>query len=317
MPALGEGRIDADSELYYVSAAREKATYNGGHAVADMLLGLIGADIQASRSPAMHEGEADAHGIRCIYKLIDLARLGLTNAALPDLLTEAEQQGFKGLNITHPCKQEVMPFLTELSDSARVVGAVNTVVFGAGRRIGHNTDAWGFRRNFLDNLPGVSLRRIVQIGAGGAGAATAYAALEMGAGDLVIIDTIPERAQVLADRLSATYPGRARTAGDVRETLVGADGLIHATPTGMDAHPGLPFSEALLRPDLWVAEVVYFPLETELLRAAKRIGCRTLDGSGMAVAQAVEAFRLFTGLQADASRMRAIFEKSAASGIAR
>ena len=265
----------------------------------------------------MHEGEADAHGIRCVYKLFDLALLGLTNAALPDLLAEAERQGFGGLNITHPCKQAVIPLLTDLSDTARAVGAVNTVVLESGRRIGHNTDAWGFRRNFLDHLPGASLRRIVQLGAGGAGAATAYAALEMGTGELLVIDTIPERAHVLAERLSAIYPDRVRTAGDVRKALVGADGLIHATPTGMDAHPGLPFSEALLRPDLWVAEVVYFPLETELLRVARWIGCRTLDGSGMAVAQAVEAFCLFTGLQADASRMRAIFEKSSASGIAR
>jgi shikimate dehydrogenase len=285
--------------------------------VPDLLLGLIGADIQASRSPAMHEGEAQAHGIRCTYKLIDLARLGLTNAALPDLVARAEREGFGGLNITHPCKQAVIPCLTELSDTARIIGAVNTIVFESGRRIGHNTDARGFRRNFLDRLPGASLRRIVQMGAGGAGAATAYAALEMGAGELFIIDTIDKRAHALAERLSATYPGRARPTGDVREALVGADGLIHATPTGMDAHPGLPVSEELLRPDLWVAEVVYFPLETELLQAARRIGCRTLDGSGMAVAQAVEAFRLFTGLQADASRMRAIFENSAASGIAR
>jgi shikimate dehydrogenase len=286
-------------------------------AVPDLLLGLIGADIQASRSPAMHEGEANAHGIRCTYRLIDLARQGLTNAALPDLLAWAEREGFTGLNITHPCKQAVIPFLTDLSDTARIIGAVNTVVFESGRRTGHNTDALGFRRNFLDHLPDVSLRRVVQMGAGGAGAATAYAALEMGAGELFIIDTVLERARVLTERLSAIYPGRTRPAHDVRVALADADGLIHATPTGMDTHPGLPLSEALLRQDVWVAEVVYFPLETELLRAARRVGCRTLDGSGMAVAQAAEAFRLFTGIQADAFRMRAIFEKSTASGIAR
>ena len=89
-----------------------------------------------------------------------------------------------------------------------------------------------------------------------------------------------------------------------------ADGLIHATSTGMAARPGLPLPAALLRPELWVAEVVYFPLETELLRTARAVGCRTVDGSGMAIWQAVEAFRLFTGLTADPDRMRTFFEEA-------
>ena len=94
---------------------------------------------------------------------------------------------------------------------------------------------------------------------------------------------------------------------DIAASLATADGLIHATPTGMHGHPGIALAPALLRSDLWVAEVVYFPLETELLRAARAAGCPTLDGSGMAVHQAVEAFRLFSGLEADAERMRRHF----------
>ena len=265
----------------------------------------------------MHEREAAAHGICCIYRLIDLESLGLTNAALPELLTAAERLGFAGLNITHPCKQEVVPLLSELSGSARAIGAVNTVVFDRGRRIGHNTDSGGFRRSFVESFPGASLRRIVQLGAGGAGAATAFAALDMGADELAIFDVIPERARALVGKLSATFGSRVRAVDDVREAIVGADGLIHATPTGMSSHPGLPLPESLLRPEMWVAEVVYFPLATDLLRVATRIGCRVLDGSGMAVYQAVEAFQLFTGLEADASGMRATFEALGASGLAR
>jgi len=86
-----------------------------------------------------------------------------------------------------------------------------------------------------------------------------------------------------------------------------ADALIHATPTGVVKHPGLPLPAQLLRPALWVAEIVYFPLETELLREARRLGCRTMNGSGMAVFQAVEAFRLFTGIAPDAERMQRHF----------
>jgi shikimate dehydrogenase len=273
-----------------------------------LLLGLIGAGIDASRSPAMHEEEGAAHGLRCIYQRIDLADLGLNAEALPELLTAAERMGFAGLNITHPCKQDVVPLLTDLSGEARAIGAVNTVVFERGRRIGHNTDRWGFRQSVVEHLPGAALGRIVQLGAGGAGAATAYAALELGARQLIIVDAVHERALALADRLAAMFSGRAYAERDVRTALRGADGLIHATPTGMAAHPGLALPASLLHADLWVAEVVYFPLETELLRVARRKGCRTLDGSGMAVHQAAEAFRLFTGLHADAARMRGVFE---------
>jgi shikimate dehydrogenase len=273
-----------------------------------LLLGLIGAGIDASRSPAMHEEEAGAHGLRCIYQRIDLDGLGLTAEALPGLLTAAERMGFAGVNVTHPCKQAVMPLLTDLSDEARAIGSVNTVVFAGGRRAGHNTDWSGFRQSVCDRLSGVGFDRVVQLGAGGAGAATAYAMLDLGVRELIVVDTIHERASSLVNRLDAVFSGRVRAERDVSAALLRAEGLIHATPTGMPAYPGLPLPASLLRADLWVAEVVYVPLETELLRAARQLGCRTLDGGGMAVSQAAEAFRLFTGLQADAKRMRSVFE---------
>jgi shikimate dehydrogenase len=145
---------------------------------------------------------------------------------------------------------------------------------------------------------------VVLLGAGGAGAAVAYAVLTLGAQRVTLFDLESARASDLADRLSTIFgQGRAVAGADLAEAVGEADGLIHATPTGMAKHPGLPLPAQLLRPALWIAEIVYFPLETELLRAAKRIGCRVLDGGGMAVFQAVEAFRLFTGRQANADRM--------------
>lgn len=271
-------------------------------------LGLIGAGIQASRTPAMHEREAAEHGRLCEYRLIDLEKLGKTADALPELLEEAERSGFAGLNITHPCKQSVLPLLTDISPDASAIGAVNTVVFLDGRRFGHNTDWLGFRAGFLCGLPDASLERVVQLGAGGAGAATAYALLKMGVGHLDVVDTDPARCKALVDRYSAVFgSGRIRAATDVEASLAKADGMVHATPTGMKSHPGLPLSGALVRSSLWVAEIVYFPLETELLRVARAAGCRTVDGSGMAIHQAVEAFRLFTGLEAQPERMHKHF----------
>jgi len=269
-----------------------------------VLVGLIGAGIRASRAPALHEREAAEQGLRYVYKLIDLDQLGLAPSALPELLTAAERMGFAGLNITHPCKQAILPLLTDLSEDARAVGAVNTVLFRDGRRMGHNTDWWGFAESFRRGLPGARLDRVVILGAGGAGAAVAYAALRLGAQRVCLVDLESARASELADKLAAVFGGgRAVAGGDPAAAMGEADGLIHATPTGMAKYPGLPLPEQLLRPAHWVAEIVYFPLETELLRLAKRIGCRTLDGGGMAVFQAVEAFRLFTGRAANAERM--------------
>jgi shikimate dehydrogenase len=214
--------------------------------------------------------------------------------------------GFAGLNITYPCKQAVIPLLDDLSEEARAMGAVNTVVNRDGRLVGHNTDgsgwSWGFRRA----LPHADLFRVVLLGAGGAGSAIAHAVLRLGARKLRLVDSDAARASELALRLNSLYgEGSVTAITDVAQALSDATGLIHATPTGMDKLPGLPLPESLLRPELWVAEIVYFPLETQLLRAARARGCATVDGGTMAVGQAIGAFELFTGIRPDADRMEA------------
>jgi shikimate dehydrogenase len=273
-----------------------------------ILIGLIGAGIQRSLSPLLHEEEARHHGLRLHYQLIDLDSTGSSVEALPGLIQSARTMNFTGLNITYPCKQAVIPLLDELSDEARAMGAVNTVACREGKLVGHNTDgsgwSWGFRRQ----LPQADLDKVVLLGAGGAGAAVAHAALRLGAQRMVVVDREAERAGALARDLNHAYgKDRVEAQQDVAVALSGASGLIHATPTGMDKLPGMPLPAELLRPDLWVAEIVYFPLETELLKAARGIGCATADGGGMAVGQAVGAFELFTGIKPDPQRMEAHF----------
>ncbi len=271
--------------------------------------GLIGAGIQASLTPAMHMQEGAAQGFAYDYELIDLNQRGLTPDSLADLLNQAEKHGLSGLNITHPCKQLVIPYLDELSDEARALGAVNTVVLKNGRRYGHNTDWWGFAESFRRGLPDADLEAAVQIGAGGAGVATAYAILSLGLKSLAVFDLDPERAAHLAKALSALFPEATIAASDdLAAAMKSASGLIHATPTGMAKYPGMPLAPELLSPRHWVAEIVYFPLETELLKTAKLRGCRVLNGGGMAVFQAVGAFRLFTGREPDAYRMMRHFD---------
>lgn len=274
-----------------------------------VLIGLIGAGIQKSLSPALHEEEARHHGMRLHYQLIDLDRSVSSPGQLSTLLSAARIMGYAGCNVTYPCKQAVIPHLDDLSEEARAMGAVNTVVvMQDGRLVGHNTDgsgwAWGFQRA----LPGADLAHVVLLGAGGAGAAIAHAVLRLGALRLSIVDAQPERAAQLASDVNALYGARAQ-ASDISTAMAQATGLIHATPTGMDKLPGLPLDAGLLRPALWVSEVVYFPLETALVQAARALGCRVSDGGGMAVGQAVGAFELFTGVVPDAARMDAHFRQ--------
>ncbi len=275
-----------------------------------MLAGLIGAGIQRSLTPAMHMAEAGHHGLRLHYQLIDLDRAGVTADALPTLISAARWMGFTGLNITYPCKQAVLPLLDELSDEAQAMGAVNTVVFRDGRATGHNTDGSGWRWGFQQTLPDADLSRVVLLGAGGAGSAIAHALMRMDTAQLLLVDADPARAAALAAELNRLYGGhRAIGEAAVARAMAGASGLVHATPTGMDKLPGLPLPAALLHPGLWVAEIVYFPFETALLKAARALGCRTVDGGTMAVGQAIGAFELFTGLQPDPVRVAAHFRQ--------
>jgi shikimate dehydrogenase len=280
--------------------------------VTKLLLGLIGAGIQRSLSPALHEEEGLHHGLRVHYQLIDLDAAGVGVDVLPELMRAIRIIRFAGLNITYPCKQSMIPLLDALSEEARTIGAVNTVVCEGDRLVGYNTDGSGWSWGFKRALPGADLSRVVLLGAGGAGSACADAVLRLGAGRLSIVDQHTSRAAELAARLNHHFPGNRATAVREIDTAVdGATGLIQATPVGMAGRPGMPLPEELLRPSLWVSEIVYVPLETSLLKAARRIGCRTADGGHMNVGQAVRGFRLFTGRDADAARMESHFRKLA------
>jgi shikimate dehydrogenase len=288
-----------------VSAATQQPSY---------LLGLVGEGIRASLTPAMHEREGAQCGLRINYRLIDTGRLGIGSADLPALLDWAERLGFDGLNITHPFKQVVVPLLHELSADAADLGAVNTVVFHEGRRLGRNTDWSGYGRAFRAALPDAVQDRVLLVGAGGAGAAVGYGLLDQGAAHVAVLDADPGRAEACADRLAKRYgDARVEAVTDVAEAVEGAQGLVNATPLGMVGHPGMAVPDSSVRSDLWVSDVVYFPLETELVRLARSRGCRVVSGGGMAVHQAVGAFEYFTGRVPDTERMTRHFEELAAA----
>jgi shikimate dehydrogenase len=275
-------------------------------------IGLVGRGISASLSPIMHEREGQRLGLDYRYHLIDFDHLGLDDANLPSVLAEARALGFAGLNVTYPFKQAVLPLLDGLGPDAAAIGAVNTIVFGEDRVTGHNTDCWGFAQSFRDGLAGVQIERVLQLGSGGAGAAVSQALLQQGVRRLDIFDTDPARAYALADRLGNLFSADIAVVDDLAVPAGLADGIVNTTPMGMAKYPGLPLPARLIVPRHWVADVVYFPLETTLIAEARHLGCRVLPGGGMAVYQAVRAFELFCGIKPDAGAMAQTFRAALA-----
>ncbi|WP_193172894.1 shikimate dehydrogenase [Nisaea nitritireducens] len=281
----------------------------GGASLPDCVLaGLIGNSIQASRTPRMHMDEGAALGFPYEYRLIDLPR-DLEEAAIARILAGLEDTGYRGVNVTVPYKRDILTHLDALSDDAHAVGAVNTVLFTKDGRIGHNTDYWGFAESLRRGLPDVARDKVLLMGAGGAGHAVAHALVDSGVGTLLVCDTNRELATSLVSELNERAgAGRAELVEDVAEAAKAADGIVNATPVGMLKMPGMPIDGALVEPRHWVADIVYFPLETKLLAHARGKGCAVLSGAGMALFQAVRAFELFTGVTPDADRMKAVFD---------
>lgn len=266
--------------------------------------GLLGRSILASRSPELHEKEAEAQGLGLTYELFDFSARGWPDEDLASVMRTLVADGFRGFNVTYPFKQAVVPLLDHLDESALAVGAVNTVAVRDGALIGYNTDMPGFRGSFLAALPGAATGRIVQLGAGGAGAAVASALLSIGVGRLDLVDVDQPRATSLASELATRFPGSDIhiATPDSIDTAT-ADGIVNATPVGMVGKAGMPLSADRILPTHWVADIIYFPPETELLRVARAKGCRTMNGVGMVVGQAARAFEIITGHKADSARM--------------
>lgn len=281
------------------------------------LVGLIGDGVLPSLTPALHEAEGDAHGMRYLYRPLDLAAMGRSAVEVGRILVEARALGFSAFNITHPCKREVLSVLDAIDQVAQAVGAVNTVLVEDGRFVGHNTDVTGFASALSAGLPGADLDSVVLVGAGGAGSAVAHALLGAGVRRLAIVDVVDAAATRLAAETAAAFPAaqvEPAAPADVPALLGHASGLVNASFVGMHSHPGIPVDAALLHPGLWVADIVYRPVVTELVAAARAAGCRVLDGGQMAVGQAADAFRLITGREPDRARMHAHFLELIAAG---
>ncbi len=265
-----------------------------------MKAALIGKGIAASLTPALHEAEGAALGLAYSYDRYDLATPEFAGWSLEMAVDAAQAAGCRGVNVTYPFKQDVMALLDDMSPQARDIGAVNTVVFEGERRIGHNTDNLGFRAAFERDMQGVPCANVLLLGAGGAGCAVGLALIDLGAKTLWIHDKNQKAAQDLADRLANLRPHAGCA---VWTSQGGVDGIINATPMGMASHPGQAISLDDVTARHFVGDIVYFPLQTALLRDAATRGFHVMNGGGMAVGQAAETLRLFTGHDPDHARM--------------
>lgn len=269
-----------------------------------VLAGLLGHPIAHSASPAMHEAAARRAGLSCRYHLIEVA--GADAAALKAMLEGVRRLGFVGINVTFPYKEAVVPLLDALSPAAAEIGAVNTVVVADGRLVGHNTDATGFARAVAPLVRDIGDRPVALIGAGGVGRAAGFALAGLGVGELRIHDREPAKAEALASALAGRCTARVATSAEV--ALDGAAGLVNGTPVGMKPNLASPVEARLVHAGLFVVDAVYTPLWTTLLTIARDKGARVMTGRELAIAQAVDAFRLFTGVEPAADAMAAAFD---------
>jgi shikimate dehydrogenase len=272
------------------------------------LTGLIGAPIVHSASPAMHEQAADALGVRCHYQLIEVAGAG--REELRTLFEGVRRLGFAGVNVTFPYKEIVVDLLDELSSDAAAMGAVNTVLVCNDRLVGHNTDSTGFAKAATDLVEESKQGTVAVIGAGGVGRAIAFALAGLGVAEIRIFDANRAKAENLAKLLRTSSGGVV--ANSVADALLGAVGLVNATPVGMLPSRGTPVPAALLHDGLWVADAVYSPLWTPLLTDAKARNARTMTGRELAIHQAAGAFELFTGLTPSIDVMGNAFDRAMA-----
>ncbi len=276
--------------------------------------GVIGDPIEHSMSPAMHNAAFERLGLDCVYVAFNVK---------PDMLAKAMRGvrglGIRGLNLTMPHKTAVFAYLDEVDEIARFLGSVNTISNEDGRLKGFSTDGVGAVKALRENGVGLSGKRLLLLGAGGAARAIAYA-LAKEVKQLVILNRTEEKTKALAEVLTAKFNSRVVGGSlsplNVQKNLLEADVLVNATSVGMHPKEG----ETLVKPDwlrqnIAVMDVVYNPVETRLARDAKKAGAKVVSGVEMLIHQGAASFEIWTGRPAPVDAMRkAALKQLAAEG---
>ena len=266
-------------------------------------LGLIGDNIAPSQAPRLHRLAGRLAGLDVTYDLLVPRALGLDFDAT---FAHAAAAGYRGVNVTLPYKERAVAKVRVDDPLTRAIGAVNTVLFEPDGPAGHNTDYSGFVAACRQAFGGRPPEPVCLIGAGGVGKAVAFGLLALEVEDIRIAERDLPKAAALADALRAARPGlRVRVTDDVARAADGARGLVNGTPVGMVGYGGTPLPKPLMAGAAWAFDAVYTPLDTQFLADAAATGLTVVSGYELFFYQGVDAFRLFSGREADQGRLRA------------
>ena len=258
------------------------------------ITGIIGWPVEHSKSPLMHNAAFDALGLNYCY---------IAMPVQPERLKEAIEGiralGFTGINVTIPHKQTVIQYLDEIDEEARFIGAVNTIKNEDGRLTGYNTDGRGFMESLREEGIDPSGKNIFVIGVGGAARAVCYY-LCKSASKLYLHGRNMQKASSLMNDLKDISSNVSIT--ETKKNIQYADIIINATPLGMKEDDPMPFEPSMLRPDQIVCDLIYW--DTPLIKQARQIGCKAVNGLGMLLWQGVLAFKIWTGITPPVDLMR-------------
>ncbi|MCK6075344.1 shikimate dehydrogenase [Paenibacillus silvae] len=268
-----------------------------------VLLGVMGDPIAHSKSPAMHNAALQAAGVEGMYMPLHVK---------PDQLQAAVRGitalGYRGVNVTIPHKEQVMQYLDVIDESARLIGAVNTIVNDNGTLTGYNTDGMGYVRSLKEEaVPQIEGKRIAVLGAGGAARGVIYALALEKPEQISILNRTADRAAALAEDLRSYSLGDISGSGmhEAQAVLADADIVINTTAAGMHPHVhDLPVDPAWIREGAAVSDLIYNPLETRMLRESRMRGCTVHGGLGMFIYQGAIAFEHWLGIPAPIDTMR-------------
>ena len=280
------------------------------------LLAVIGAPIAHSLSPIIQNAALHAAGLDYVYTALPVRADALASA-----VRGLRDAGIAGFNVTIPFKTEIIPLLDALSEDARRIHAVNTVVIEDGRMVGHNTDVAGFLAGFAERGIALTGKNAVLIGAGGAARAALWGLLRSGVSSVAIGVRSVEKGAALAADFTTDGDVRAVSFDDAAwiAACSDADLVVQTTPLGMTPHTEAmpPVDAAVINPSAVVYDLIYTPAETRFLREARARGCETINGETMLVAQGAEAFHLWTGKRPDVELMKRVLREELARNTLR
>ncbi len=275
------------------------------------LYGIFGYPVEHTFSPGMHNAAFTKLGIDACY-----VPFAVNPASLEAAVKAIVPLGLNGLNITVPHKEHVISYLDQLSEEARLIGAVNTIQIRDGKLVGHNTDGRGFIRSLRTDAGFNPKGKIVLLlGSGGAARAVGFSLALEGVRKTYFYDIDTQKAETLArDVLNRTgADAEALPAGSLAAAAEAADCLINATPLGLKTKDPIPLQKECIRKDHLVCDLVYNPPETKLLKAARERGAKRLPGIGMLLYQGVIAFEIWTGEKAPVPVMKRALARQIAS----